>query len=175
MKQLFFIRFALLCLINLFTEDAFGQRNKATHTYFKDFPAFNAKVKIVEAIDSSSHIMTLMHDGIEDTITNMLHQTEVSRVNIVFFDFINEEYFAALFYYAEMGMLIYVPLKKEKKNFTHRDRYCLYLNTSDDYTIPWKTYKHKILDIKNIIIYGNGEPDIHWVFDPRRGELIKKE
>ena len=168
-KMLFFIAFLLL------TGDTIGYAQELI-TRTKNFSKSNAVVTVTQKRDSSAYLIVIKHNGMNDTIQDRLTKPIYNKINLINSDFVDENYFAIISYNASFDALTYITYKINDHHFSKYKMTMLYLNDNfHRVNSNKKIYKHRIIDMKNIITYTKGEPEIHWTFDPRRGELVKKE
>lgn len=171
MQKILFI-IALL----LFAGDTIGYAQELI-TRTKNFPKNNAVVTVTQKPDNTAYLIAIKHTRFNDTICDKINKPVPDNiVQLVDFDFISEDYFATISYNVSFGALIYVTYKIKEYHYQMHKRTTLYFNYNfNSVHSTKKNYKHKIINMKNIITYTDGEPEIHWTFDPRRGELVKKE
>lgn len=175
MKLIFLAFFAVLSTFGLNNLNA---QEADFHTYTKSFTAFNTIVSLSETKDSSIRMIVITHNRINDTIKYVPeNMSSKNIIKVIKFDFITDEIFATMTFDKKYQALNYAWYKKDRTNhFRYVDYVMLYLNDFQDPRLPINTtYKHRIIDMKNIIIYGNEKPETHWFFDTQLCKLVKKE
>ena len=166
----------LITTLLLFAGKTLGYA-QALITYTKNFPKSNAVVTVTQKRDSSAYLIVINHNGMNDTIHDMLNKPNFNNIiNLINFDFVDKIYFSTVSYNVSYDALTYITYKISDHHYSRHKVTMLYLNHNGHLiSSKKKIYKHRIIDMKNIITYTKGEPEIHWTFDPRRGELVKKE